>query len=230
MFQTWGTTLSDSFTNLGGGIVAFIPNLVVAIIIFVAGVVIASFVGSLVARIIKALKVDNALRAAGIEQLVTRAGFTLSSGGFLGALVKWFVIIVFLVASLDVLKLTQVNQFLSDVVLNYLPQVIVAVFMLLVAAVVAQAMQRLVIGSAKAANIASAAFLGNVTKWAIWIFAIIAALFQLGIAPFFIQTLLTGVVVALALAFGLAFGLGGQEAAARSIERIQREIADRHNQ
>ena len=136
---------------------------------------------------------------------------------------------MFLIASLDVLKLTQVNTFLTDV-LNYLPQVIVAVIMLLAAAVIAEAMQRVVIGSAKAANIVSASFLGSVTRWAIWIFAIIAALFQLGIAPFFIQTLLTGVVVALALAFGLAFGLGGQEAAARTIERVQREISERHHQ
>ena len=72
------------------------------------------------------LKIDNALKSAGVGDLVNKAGFSLNSGAFIGGLVKWFFIIVFLVASLDVLGLTQVNQFLQNVVLSYLPQVIVA--------------------------------------------------------------------------------------------------------
>jgi hypothetical protein len=98
---------------------------------------------------------------------------------------------------------------------------------LLVAVVIAEAMRKLVVGSAKAANIKSAGFLGAVTKWAIWIFAILAALLQLGIAVTFLQTLFTGVVVALSLAFGLSFGLGGQTAAARYIEHLRGEMHDR---
>ena len=65
MFQTWGQTLSGSFADLWSGVIGFIPNLVVAIIIFVAGVVVATFVGKIIAQIVKALKVDSALRAAG---------------------------------------------------------------------------------------------------------------------------------------------------------------------
>ena len=128
-------------------------------------------------------------------------------------------IIVFLVASLDVLGLTQVNQFLQNVVLSYLPQVIVAIFILLLAVVIAEAMQKIVVGSAKAANIKSANFLGTTTKWAIWVFAILTTMIQLGIAVSFIQTLFTGVIIAFSLAIGLSFGLGGQEAASRYIEK-----------
>jgi hypothetical protein len=95
-----------------------------------------------------------------------------------------------------------------------------------VAVVVANAMQKLVIASARAGHLSHAVLLGRITKWAIWIFAILAALVQLGIAVGFIQTLFTGVVVALSLAFGLAFGLGGQEAAARYVEKMRQEIAD----
>ena len=107
--------------------------------------------------------------------------------------------------------------------LGYLPQVIIAVLILLVAAVVAEAAQRVVAGSAAAANLKSANFLGSVSRWAIWVFAILAALDQLGVTPF-IQTLFTGVVVALALAFGLSFGLGGQQAAARYIEKMSEQM------
>lgn len=220
---TWADVLTQSFQNLSYGLVAFIPNLIVAVIIFVVGWLVGAGIGRLVAQVVTSLRVDQALRAAGVERVVDRAGFTLNSGAFLGFLVKWFFIIVFLVAALDVLGLTQVTAFLSGVVLGYLPQVIVAVLILLVAAVLAEAAQRVVAGVARAANINAANLLGAIARWAIWIFAILAALDRLGISPL-VQTLFTGVVVALSLAFGLAFGLGGQQAAAKYIERVQSEI------
>ena len=138
---------------------------------------------------------------------------------------KWFVVVVFLVAALDVLGLQQVNTFLQGVVLLYIPKVIVAVLFLIIAAIVADVVRKIVIGSARAAGVSSANFAGTVAKWSIWIFAIIAALTQLGVAGGLIQTFFTGVVIAIALAFGLAFGLGGKEAAARSIEKIRSEIS-----
>lgn len=223
LLNTWADVLTQSFQNLFYGLVAFIPNLVVAVIIFVVGWLIGAGLGRVVAQVISSLRVDQALRAAGVDRVVERAGFSLNSGAFLGVLVKWFFIIVFLVAALDVLQLTEVTIFLRAVVLGYLPQVIIAVLILLVAAVVAEAAQRVVAGSAAAANLKSANFLGSVSRWAIWVFAILAALDQLGVTPF-IQTLFTGVVVALALAFGLSFGLGGQQAAARYIEKMREQM------
>lgn len=222
---TWADVLNQSFMNLFYGMVAFIPNLVIAIIIFVIGWLIGAGLGKVVAQVVNSLRIDQALRAAGVERVVERAGFTLSSGAFLGMLVKWFFIIVFLVAALDVLQLTEVTIFLRAVVLGYLPHVIVAVLILLAAAVIAEAVQRIVVGSARAANLRAANLLGSIARWAIWIFALLAALDQLGVTPF-IQTLFTGIVVALALAFGLAFGLGGQAAAARYLDRVREEIKD----
>lgn len=226
VFTTWADVLSQSFQNLFYGSVAFIPNLVVAIVIFIVGWLVGVGLGRVVAQIVDALRVDQALRSTGIERLLSRAGFELSSGRFLGFLVEWFFIIVFLVASLDVLHLTIVNLFISDIVLGYLPQVIVAVLILLVAAVVADAAERVVTGSAKAAAIHSAGFLGKVARYSIWIFAILAALAQLNVATVFVQTLFTGVVIAASLAIGLSFGLGGQAAAARYLDRLHSEIRD----
>jgi len=222
ILKTWSEVLAQSFQDLWMGVVSFVPNLVVAVIIFIAGWVVGSLLGRVVSQIIKSLKVDNALKSAGSEELLNRAGFRLNSGKFLGGLVKWFIIVVFLVASFDVLGLSQVNDFLQQVVLLYLPQVIVAVLILLVAALIADAMQSVVKGSAKAAEIKSANFLGNVTKWSIWVFAILMALYQLGVAAAFVQTLFTGFVVALALASGLAFGLGGKEFAENLLSKMER--------
>ncbi len=227
VFQNTGVVVANSLQTLWVGVIGFIPELIVALIIFVIGWIIASLLARAVEQVIAAVKLDSALRGAGVEATLTRAGFTLNSGRFLGALVKWFIIVVFLVAALDVLRLDQVTMFLRQVVLGYLPQVIVAVLIMLVAVVIAEAMRKVVVGSAKAAGIRSAGFLGAVTKWAIWIFALLAALLQLGIAVTFLQTLFTGVVVALSLAFGLAFGLGGQGAASRYLDHLQAEMKDR---
>ena len=216
-----------SLQDIFAGFVEFIPNIVVAVVIFVIGWVIGAILGRVVSQIVKSIKVDNALRSIGVEDILNRGGFALNSGAFLGALVKWFIIIVFLVGSLEVLELSQVTLFLQDVVLLYLPNVIAAVLILLVAAVIAEVMQSLVVGGAKAAEFSSAHLLGSVTRWAIWIFAILAALDQLNVASAFVQTLFTGVVVALSLAVGLAFGLGGQQAAANYIEKLRTEISNK---
>jgi small-conductance mechanosensitive channel len=226
VFNTWADVLSQSFQNLFYGLVAFIPNLVVAIVIFIVGWLVGVGLGRVVAQIVNSLRVDQALRSTGIERLLSRAGFELNSGKFLGFLVEWFFIIVFLVAALDVLHLTTVNLFISDVVLGYLPQVIVAVLILLVAAVVAEAAERIVVGSAKAASLHSAGFLGKVARYAIWIFAFLAALTQLNVATGLVQALFQGIIIAVSLAVGLAFGLGGQASAARYLDRLQSEMKD----
>jgi len=225
ILETWSEVLTRSFQDLWAGVVAFLPEIVIALIIFVIGWLVGALFGRAVAQIIRSLKIDNAIRGTGLESSMNRAGFRLDVGKFVGALVKWFIIIVFLVASLDVLGLTQVNEFLQQVVLLYLPQVIVAVLILLVSVVIAEAMESLVVGAAKAAHIRSANFLGSVTRWAIWVFAVLTALFQLGVAAAFVQTLFTGIVLALSLAIGLSFGLGGQDAAASYIEKMKKEIS-----
>lgn len=224
ILKNWSDVLAQSFQDLWLGVVSFVPNLIVAIVIFIAGWIVGSLLGRVVSQITKSLKVDNALRSAGTEALLNRAGFRLNAGKFLGGLIKWFVIVVFLVAAFDVLGLNQVNDFLQQVVLLYLPQVIVAVLILLVAALIADAMQSVVRGSAKAAEVKSANFLGNVTKWSIWTFAVLMALYQLGVAAAFVQTLFTGFVVALSLATGLAFGLGGKETAAGLLKKLEGEM------
>lgn len=225
--QTWADVLVGSFQQLWSGVINFIPKLIIALVIFIAGWVVAVALGRLVSQIIKAIKIDKALQAIGVEGTLSKAGFRLDSGAFIGGLVRWFLIIVFLVAAIDVLGLNQVNAFLKDIVLVYLPNVIVAALILLIAAVMGEVMRKIVIGSAKAAEIPSASMLGGITKWAIWIFAILAALYQLGIAGVFAQTLFTGFVAMLAIAGGLAFGLGGKDAASRYVERLREDIASR---
>ena len=217
--------VQTSFTALWYTVVEYLPAILAAVIVFVIGWVIAVILYRIVVEVVKALRIDDALRAAGLNEAAREAGFKLDIGRFLGTLVMWFVILVFLVASLEILGLSRVTVFLQQVVLLYLPQVIVAVLIIIIAAILAEVVKGLVAGSARAVGAHGANLAGSVAKWSIWLFGIIAALTQLGIATTFLQTLFTGIVVALALAFGLAFGLGGKDAAARTIERVRSEIA-----
>lgn len=227
VIQNWGTQLGGAFQGIGTAGVQFLLNLVLAIIIFIAGWVVGSVLCEVVSKIVKAVKIDAILESAGARGLLNKAGFSLNTGAFLGGLVKWFVIVIFLVAALDILKLEAVTQFLTSVVLGYIPQVIVATLILVVAAYLADLAQKVLTGGARALESKSAGFVGGVARWAIWIVAILAALNQLGIAGGMMQTLFTGLVAMLAIAGGLAFGLGGKDAAARYIEKLREDISNK---
>jgi hypothetical protein len=223
LWKVWMDTITVSFKDLWFGLGSILPIIIAAIIIFIVGWIIAALIGKLVSKIVIMLKVDNALRGTEVERVINRAGFTLDIARFLGGLVEWFIIVAAFVAAFDVLGLVQVNQFLLSV-LAYVPNIIVAVVILVIAAVVGEALQKIVRGSAAAAGMKGATLAGSVTKWAIWIFAILSALLQLQIATSFLETLFTGLIVALALAFGLSFGLGGQQAASEIIAKVRKEV------
>ena len=223
--QNLSLVFSDSLLGLWYGFINFVPSLLLAIILFIIGWVVGSIVGKAIAQVISALKIDKLFESAGVEEVMARMGMTLNVGKFFGVIVKWFIIIVFLMASLQIVGLTQVNDFLRTAVLFYLPKVIIAAIVLIIATIIADVMQKLVVASSKAANIASANMLGSITRYAIWGFAFIIALSELGIASAFMQILFTGLIAALALALGLSFGLGGKEAAAIAIDKISKEMS-----
>ena len=225
--QNLGLVFSESLLGLWYGFINFVPGLLLAIILFVIGLAVGSIVGKAIAQVISAIKVDKLFESAGAEELFARMGMKLDIGKFFGLIVKWFIVIVFLMASLQIVGLTQVNDFLRSAVLFYLPKVIIASIVLIISTIIADAVQKVVVASSKAANITSANMLGSIAKYAIWIFAIIIALSELGIATYFMQVLFMGIVVMLAIAGGLAFGLGGKEAASHAIEKISKDMSSK---
>lgn len=225
--QNLGLVFSDSLLRLWYGFINFVPGLLLAVILFLVGLAVGSVVGKAIAQVITAIKVDKLFESAGAEAVFTRMGIKLNIGKFLGVIVKWFIVIVFLMASLQIVGLTQVNEFLRSAVLFYLPKVIIAAIVLILATIIADAMHKVVLASSKAANLSSANMLASITKYAIWGFALIIALSEIGIATAFMQILFTGLIAALALALGLSFGLGGKEAAARAIENISKDMSSK---
>lgn len=228
LINQWGTGLGDAFNQgLGVEILKFLPKLVLAIIIFIAGWVVATVLADVVSKVVKAIKIDSVLEGAGAKGLLSKAGFELNSGVFFGGIVKWFIIIGFLVASLDIFNLQSVNTLLSTVITQFIPSIAIASLILIVGAFLADFVQKVMSGAAKAVDAKSSGLVGGIARWAIWTFAIIAALMQLNIANQILSTLVTGLVAMLALAGGLSFGLGGKDAAARYIEKLRSDISTR---
>jgi hypothetical protein len=225
LLQTSGLVLAQSLQSIWFGIISYLPAIIFALIIFVIGWILAHLVGKSIKHLIDMTRVDSAITKTGIDETFNRAGYKYSTGSIVGGLVKWFLIIVFLVAVFDILGLTELNAFLQQIVLVFLPNVIIAAVVILLASVVARVAGRVVAGSAKAAGLHSANLAGSVAKWAIWVFAILVALSQLGIASALIQTIFTAFVAMMALAGGLAFGLGGKEHASRVWSDIGRMIS-----
>lgn len=225
VLQTWGDVIIASLQQSWAAVAAFVPLFVGAIIVFIVGWIVAVALGQIVEQVVKALRVDSLLEKLEVEKALERGGVKLNSGAFIGGLVRWFLIVVFLLAAVNILGLAQVSGFLTQVLL-YIPNVVVAALILVIALKMAEVVERVAVSSVEAAGMRGAV-VGVMARWAIWIFAVIAALLQLGVATVLLQTLVTGLVAMLAIAFGLAFGLGGKDAAASFIERLRRDVSGR---
>ena len=205
------------------GVGAFVPKLFFAVVLVALGFIFGAAVGRVVTQLVNTLKLDDLLAKAGVSAFFTKAGYPLNSGAFFGWLARLFFVVVFMVAAFDVLELTAVNEFLKTVLL-YIPQVVVAALMLFFASIVADFLSNVVSGMSKGVGTHVANLLGTITRTAIWVFAVIVALSHLGIAPQFMQLLFTGFVAMVAIAGGLAFGLGGKDAAADLIKKIREDV------
>lgn len=212
--------LGEALLSTSMTLIQFLPNVIIAVIIFALGWAFGGVLGRAVTHFISVLRIDSALHKAGLDTVSDRAGIRISLAGFLGATVKWLIIVSFTIASAEIVNLTQVSQLLRDI-LMYIPQVIIAAIVLVMAILIADFVARLVSHSTKATGM-KGEFAAKVSKWAIIIVGgVFPALTQLRIAQGLVEVLFTGVVFALALSLGLAFGLGGRDAAAKAIEKMK---------
>lgn len=213
----------EPLQNLYNGFVDFLPEFLMAVIFLIVGWIVASFIGRVIKSLLQSAKVDEFGNKLGLDQVSQRTGTPMSIAGTAGWLVKWFLLIAIFLGAADILGLDQISSFLRDI-LGYIPNVIAAAAIMLAGLMLARFLSRVVKGSVQAAGLASADLLAAVTQWAIGVFTVLAALEQLGIADQFIGTLYTGFIAMIAIAGGLAFGLGGREHATRVLNKIERDI------
>lgn len=221
--QGWVEVIVASLQNLWALVVGFLPSLIGAIVVLIVGLIVAAGLERLVERLVFYLRIDALLEKLGVGAYLQRANLQLNAGHFMGRIVYWFMVVAFLLAASDILQFASLSGFLQDVLL-YIPNVLVASLILLAAVVVANFLKGLVLASVLGAKLHAAKFLGTATWWVVMVFGLLTAAAQLNIAVAIINTLITGLIAMLALAGGLAFGLGGREAAARWIAKLESEV------
>lgn len=196
------------------GILAFIPNLIGALIILLVGWLIASVVDRVVTRALRVVRFNDLADRAEIDQFLTNAGVRMDASAVVGRIVYWFLLLIFLVAASNTLGLPQVSALLSQLI-AFIPNLIVALIVLLLGALVANFVANLVRGSTAAVRVGDPNLLATIARSAIMVFALLMALDQINIAPTIIDTLWTATIGMVAVAGALAFGLGGRDLAGR---------------
>lgn len=228
MYQALSESFLLSLESLWDKVLSFVPAFIGAWIVLVIGLLISVMLGKFAKKIVKLTKIDELAEKIGLKREIEDLGVKINFSELIGWTVKWFFFIATFIAVVDVLKIKQLTIFLENLVL-YLPNVIVAIIILAVGLIVGKVLKNGAMHALEKISVTSkpASFLSNLAKWAIFIFAFMAALVQLGIAASLIQILFTGFVVMLAIAGGLAFGLGGREHASKVLDWIENEIGSK---
>ncbi|MBI2074744.1 MAG: hypothetical protein HYT83_02800 [Candidatus Levybacteria bacterium] len=214
-----GQTLVVSINNGLSALVSFVPKFLAGALILVIGIIIASIFKQLIFELFKAIKFEAFLKRYGVPE--AREEFSWSN--ILAEIVRWFIIIIFLIPTADVWGLPQIVTVLNTF-LFYLPNVFVAAIIALVGFVFAKLAHDIILASTQSVSPETAQAIASVARWAINVFVILAVLNQLGVASDLIRILFTGFVAMLAIAGGIAFGLGGQNSARDFLESIRKRL------
>lgn len=210
-------TLITSFRESFSMILSAIPRILAFIVIVAIGWFVSSLLAKGVVSLLKAIRFDELMQRSGLADFLTKMGTGISSTGIVAGIVKWIVRVVVLLVAFDTLGLPAVSDVMRQLLL-WLPNLVVAIFVLFIGGIAARALGNIVRGATAEAGFSNPETLSNIARTAVWAFAVVVAINQLGIATNLINTLFTGFVGALAIALGLAFGLGGRDLASRTLE------------
>lgn len=216
------TEWSDAmFTSLAAAMALLfsaIPKIIGFALIVIAGWFIASLIERGLAAILRSIRFNHLAERAGLTDFVQKMGMSTDPSGMVGLVVKWFVRLIALVVAFDALGLPAVSEVLRQLLL-WLPNVVVALVVLVIGGLAARALSNVVRGAASEAGLSNTNFLSKAAAVVVWAFAIVVAVNQLGIATELVNTLFMAVVGAIALGLGLAFGLGGRETAGEILRK-----------
>lgn len=214
-----GQIVATSLNNALLGIAIFIPKFVAGLVVLLIGIIIATVLKQVIVGVFKALKVETYLKRYGVPELKDEFTWT----NILAEIIRWFVIIIFLIPTADIWGLPQIITILNEF-LMYLPNVFVAAVIALVGFVFARLSHDVILASTKGIDPQTSNAIATITRWAINIFVLLAVLSQLGVAADLIRILFTGMVAMIAIAGGIAFGLGGQGTARDVVEGVRKRF------
>jgi len=211
-------------------LISFIVTLVVAIVVFVVGYLISVGIGKIITEILKSIRFNKLFEKEGWRKALQRANVEVNPSEFIGAIFKWVFVLVSLLVAVDILRLVAFAGLLTQV-LDYLPNVIVAVLVFVAAIVISDIVEKVVRATVERLKVGYGFIAASIVKWAIWIFTFFLILDQLLPQSMLVKTLYTsivyGIVGALALGVGLAIGLGGKDTAGKMIADMYRKIEEK---
>lgn len=226
-YTDWSLTVIQPFMQQ---FVNFIGELLLAIIVFIIGYLISIAIGKIIAEILKSVKFNKLFEKEGWRKALQKANVEVNPAEFIGVIFKWVFVIVSLLIAVDVLKLTAFAGLLTQV-LDYIPNVIIAVLVFIVAIVVSDLVEKIVRVTVERLKVGYGYIASSIVKWAIWVFAFLLILDLVLPADLLVKTLYTaivyGTVFALSLGIGLAIGLGGKDTAGKIISDMHRKMEEK---
>ena len=214
----WSSAMMTSLAAALAMFLSAIPKIIGFVVILIVAWLLSALVERGVAALLRAVRFNDLAQRAGLADFVAKMGTNTDAAGMIGLVAKWFIRIIGLVVAFDALGLPAISDVLRDLLL-WLPNVIVALVVLVIGGLAARALSNLVRGATAEAGISSSNLLAKVASSLVWAFAIVVAVNQIGIATTLVNTLFMAFVGAIALGLGLAFGLGGRETAGQIVSR-----------
>jgi len=225
MLQDWSVITFQALQGLWQGFLEFIPTLIGAIVIFIVGWFIAIFVGQIVTKLLDLLRVNQLFAKSQWDEALAKAGIKANVTGFIGAVIKWVLVLVFLSSSAKILNLPEFTDFLSGVI-EYLPNVVIAALIFVATVIVADIIEKAVRVTTERVKVGYGEVISATVKWSIWVFSIMAILYQLGVARPFMETLFTGIIGMMVIAVGISFGLGGKDVASGILQDLKKKLKE----
>lgn len=227
LYSEWSLSVIQPFLQ---SLISFVANLILAIVVFIIGYLISVGIGKIVTEILKSVKFNKLFDKEGWHDALQRANVDVNPSEFIGAIVKWVFVIVSLLIAVDILKLTQFGNILTQV-LNYLPNVVVAALIFVVAVIISDIIEKIIRVTVERMRLKHGYLAASIVKWAIWIFTIFLILEQLLPTSDLIKTLymaiVWGIVGTVGLGIAIAIGLGGKDTAAEIIRDMKNKIVQK---
>ncbi len=223
MVEDWSGITLLSLQEFWHGFLNFMPNLIGALVALLIGWFIADWIGKLITEILRKLKFDKIFERTQWQDALEKADFKVSVSHFIGELVQWILMIVFLLVSVEILGSRQLTIVLHKII-NWLPNLIVVVSIFVITVIIADFIKKIIQAFVEKAGVSHAKFVGSIVQGSIWVFAIFAILTQLKIAEELIQILFTGIVALVVISCSIAFGLGGKDLARDILQGLKSKL------
>ena len=218
----WESLIVEPIREMLTKIMEYLPVLLGALLILIIGWIVAKITRSIVNGVLKVVRFDVLVDKAGISEVLRKGDLKTTARQVISGLVYWLVMIMVLVMASNALGLPKASEILSSL-FAYIPKVIAALLVLVIAMFLANFVSGIVQTVAGNAKLPKPQLLAGISRWAIIIFALTISLTQLDIAPLLVTATFNIILGGIVLALALAFGLGGKDAAAKYLDELKQK-------